>query len=216
MHLPYQYTTFQIIQHYAMFSALLIAAIYTIRGQSKAIYAIWYVYSFFFILFFGLGISAHQHGVAIPKLCGTHADTCESIYNQLTRLEDELLYIFVFVALTVGPQLMTYILSGLSGSASSPRFVSVVQKAGTWSLIKFTAGLAGLLTAAPLASWLTGHTYFDVTDFIPPLVYLFAAFGFAWLQFNVFEAPLEPRRWWALLRSIHAFCTRNVKIEEAD
>jgi hypothetical protein len=50
--------------------------------------------------------------------------------------------------IAIVPQVLTYILSGLSGCASTPKLVWHFEKIAIWSLIKFLAAFGGFLTAS--------------------------------------------------------------------
>ncbi len=215
MHLPYGYTTAQTIQYLIIFLGVMIGSIYLLRERhSTAIYTVWYVYSLFFVLFFGVHyIAADQH-VSLVKICGSYEVTCASIYNALTNVDDELSLIAITIALLVVPQVLTYVLSGLSGSASAPRFVLIIERVAAWSFIKFSAGVAGILTAEQSATWLAGTHSPAASDFIPPLVYISSAFGYTWLQFLLIEErPVDPQRKWLKLRMINEYFTRHARPE---
>ena len=105
------------------------------KGHHREIYLIWYINSLFFTLFYGLGIIAEQKNVRLTEVCGTYQENCKAVYEYLTNVQDELTLIAVVSALAIGPQLLTYILSALSGSASTPRFVSQIAKIAAWSFV---------------------------------------------------------------------------------
>jgi hypothetical protein len=65
----------------------------------------------------------------------------------LTNFHDELKLVAIFTSITVLPQILAYLLSAPSGSATAPRYVRRIQQLAAWSLIKFVAGLGGLSAA---------------------------------------------------------------------
>jgi hypothetical protein len=194
------------------------ACIYNLRrnGYAHEIYLIWYINSFFFVLFYGMGIIAGQNNVGLMEVCGaTYQSSCQSIYNYLTNVEDEVRLIAAVTALALGPQFLTYILSGLFGCASPPRFVSQTAKVAIWSFVKFAAGLGGILTAQPLAN-LTFGKPFVVHELLVGFRYTVLAFVYASFYVSMSEAlptyfyrefgGLLPRA----MSKIHQFFTRNV------
>ncbi|MFC5320543.1 hypothetical protein [Bradyrhizobium oligotrophicum] len=73
------------------------------------------------------------------------------VREYLTDTRAEIGAVAIFLIVTVGPQLMNYILSGLSGCAATPRYVWQFEKIAIWSLIKFLAAFGGLLVADALS-----------------------------------------------------------------
>lgn len=114
-------------------------------------YVIWYIFSLFFLVFWGLEIIAIQIGGGIANLCATRADTCALVYESLIDPKGELALLGVGLTLILGPQLMTYTFSAPFGCASTPLFVSQATKIAMWSLIKFLAGAGAILLAEPFA-----------------------------------------------------------------
>jgi hypothetical protein len=70
--------------------------------------------------------------------------TLEFIYKTLTEIDGELLLVGTIVYLGTAPQLFTYLLSGISGSATAPIYIRQIGLVAVWSLIKFLAGLGGI------------------------------------------------------------------------
>lgn len=190
----------------------------SVRGYHSEVYLIWYINSFFLILFYGLGVIAAQNNVGITEVCKPYEETCRSAYEYLTNIRDELTLIAAVSALAIGPQVLTYVLSGLSGSASPPRFVSQIAKIAVWSLIKFTAGLGGILLSKPLVDLTVGrHVTFH--EFLPGFRYTTISFLYAALYIAATRGLADhlreqlaglPLR---VLVRIHRFFTRNVRTE---
>jgi hypothetical protein len=108
---------------------------------------------------------------------------------------------------------LTYFLSGLSGSASTPKFVILVERFGAWSFIKFSAGLSGILTAEVLTK-LPDQYFLYPSEFVLPLAYICGAFAYAWLQIILFEeSSIDPQHKWPTLRAINDFFTRHSRSE---
>ena len=186
------------------------------KGHHREIYLIWYINSLFFTLFYGLGIIAEQKNVRLTEVCGTYQENCKAVYEYLTNVQGELSLIAVVSALAIGPQLLTYILSGLSGSASTPRFVSQIAKIAAWSFVKFAAGLGGILIAEPMAKLTVGKPV-AFHDFIAGWRYTCLSFLYAWLYITTVERLpvylLDELRGWPLriLLIFHRFFTRYIR-----
>jgi hypothetical protein len=146
------------------------------------IYAIWLVFSFFFFVFISMGLIAERNNVGLTELCGSYRETCTTIYNMLTDFEDELVLVIILIAATIIPQVFAYILSALSGAATAPQYLWTIQQAAAWSLIKFSAGLSGILIAQPIARFVVGKASLNVIDFVPGVYFIGAAFFFAFIN----------------------------------
>jgi hypothetical protein len=158
------------------------------RQHSREIYAIWYVFSFFFLLFFALYFFTEREGKEITDVLGpSSAETLKAVYNYLTNIQDELLLVAAVLYLAIAPQLLTYVLSGLSGSANAPVFVRQIGTIALWSLIKFLAGLSGILLAHAFVELLLAKA--ALFDFIQGFVIIAMAFLIANAQH--FEWDLE-------------------------
>lgn len=96
----------------------------------------------------------------------SYADLFKSIYYYFTNLNNELLLVAAFVYIGIGPQFLTYFLSGLSGSASPPKFVRQISMIATWSLVKFMAALSGILLAHPILNLLISKGV-SLSEFLP-------------------------------------------------
>jgi hypothetical protein len=153
-------------------------AFLSFRGRAADIYVIWYVNSLFFVLFYGLEVATKLQGVSLLDVCGPYKEVCNSVYDMLTNSEHEFLLIYVLLGIALVPQILTYLLSGLSGCASAPHYVSEITSIGLWSIIKFTAGLGGILVASSLAA-LTVRQSVSFHEF---------GMGFRWLPTAFFMA----------------------------
>jgi hypothetical protein len=201
-------------------SVALVAAIYSMASwrYDREIYLIWYIESFFFLLFYGMGVVAEKRDAHLTDVCGAYEQTCKSIYEYLTNVDDEIRLILIVAALAIGPQVLTYFLSGLSGSASAPKFVSQVAKLANWSFIKFMAGLGGILIAAPIAKLTVGKSV-TFYDFLLGLRVSTFAFAYATAYIlcsnevpNFFKRHAESNRGpFGVLVMIHKFFTRNAR-----
>jgi hypothetical protein len=128
----FDYTT---LLKFGMYLFFIISAIHALKDKhAREIYVIWYINSFFFIFFFGMGVVAEKKNIRLLEVCGSYEETCETIYDYLTNSDDEIALVLIFTAPAIGPQLLTYVLSGLSGSASAPKFVGASRAASSLEL----------------------------------------------------------------------------------
>jgi hypothetical protein len=118
------------------------------RKHPRELYLLWYIFSFFFLLFLALNLIAMLKGQELNDLLGQFA----FVYGYLTNDQDELLLVTAVVYLGIGPQLLSYLLSGPFGCATSPLFIRQIQAVAILSLAKFGMGLSGITLAAALAS----------------------------------------------------------------
>ena len=175
--------------------ALLVALLLFISGaihelkqrHSPEIYTIWYIFSFFLLLFFALYYFAEKEGTEVTHVLGpSYTETLTLVHHTLTDVRGELLLVAAVVYLAIIPQLLTYLLSGLSGSATPPLFVQQTATIAVWSVIKFLAGLSGILLAHPLAKLSLG-TQISASDFTQGLGALCFAFMTAAAYYQFFE-----------------------------
>jgi hypothetical protein len=161
------------------------------RDHSLEIYAIWYVFSLLFLIFLALDTISERTGKEITNLFGEpYAGAMKFVYNSLTNVEDELMLVSTFVYLAVAPQILAYILSGLSGSATPPRWVRQIGTIAIWSLLKFLAALSGILLARPAYNLFFGK-HVTVSDFTQGIACLLIAFMLAVAHRDYFERELE-------------------------
>jgi hypothetical protein len=189
------------------------------RNHPGEVYAIWYAWSFFFILFLGLGFIANSNNISIVDVCGTRKDACSSIYKTLTDIGEELEFLTTIVTLALVPQLLTYLISGLFGTASAPRFVQQTQMIAVWGMIKFLAALGGILMAGSLTMRIEDPNddklHFGAgTIFTAGSASVAAAFFIATIHAiitDVFSGMVFREDGFpGILRAIHKWCTRRV------
>lgn len=199
----------------SFFSFLLWLSIFKLRREyASEIYLIWYIFSFAFMLFFGLHMVAQQAHVDLPEIFGPWGkDAFKVAYGWLTNVDDELMLVAAILWLGIGPQLLTYFLSSWSGAASPPRFVWQFAGVAVWSLIKFSAALSGILAAAGLARWIAGQTFQheDKLELSRSVAGLALSFGFAWYQLTFLKDWSQMPTGW--LHKVHRLATRYRKEE---
>ena len=185
------------------------------RDHFLEIYAIWYVFSLLFLIFLALHAISGRTGKEITDLFGEpYAGAMKLVYNSLTNVQDELVLVSAFVYLAVAPQILAYILSGLSGSATPPRWVRQIGTIAIWSLLKFLAALSGILLARPAYNLFLGK-HVTVSDFTQGIACLLIAFTLAVAHRDYFERELEfgivpgfrVRIYVPILRNIHELFT---------
>ncbi|BBB94830.1 hypothetical protein BE61_02400 [Bradyrhizobium elkanii USDA 61] len=204
------------------FSVLLPTATFGLREKHAGeIYLVWYINTFFFLLFLGMGVVAEKQSARLTEVCGSYEKACETIYVYLTDTRGEIGLIVIGVGLAIGPQVLTYLLSGLSGAASAPKFVLQVETIAIWSFVKFAAALGGILVAEPFARLVTGSKV-EIVEFLSGPIYTIGAFSYAsthvwfhdkWLP-SVRQRFAEPNGWLLQkLNAIHGIFTRNIPRE---
>jgi hypothetical protein len=151
----------------------------TFLERAHEVFILWYIYSFFFVLFLGLNIAAARSGKDLPALCGSQEALCKNVYHMLTDVDDEIGLALSLAALAIIPQLLAYILSGLVGAASPPRYFGYVRTLCFWSIAKFCAGLGGILTSSAISGPIAVHGPFDISVFYLGLLQTLVAFVFA-------------------------------------
>jgi hypothetical protein len=195
-----------------LFTAFLI---FLLREEhSLEIYVIWYIFSFAFLLFFGLHMVAERAHIELPEIFGPRGkDVFKAAYGWLTNTDDEWMLVVAILGLGIGPQLLTYILCSLSGSASPPRFVWQIESVAAWSLIKFCAALTGILAAEQLARWIAGEAFQDKLQLVRPTAGLGFTFGLAYAQLIFVKgwSRIDVGHW---LDKVHRFSTRSRKEKE--
>lgn len=197
-------------------SSVLWWSIFFIRKtHAQEIYLIWYVASLFFTIFFLIDVISEKQNLDKAQLCGAYESKCRLIYEALTSLNDEAELILFISTVIILPQILTYILSAISGSASPPKFISHVLRISLWSFVKFSAGLSGILAAEPLSK-LAIHKPADIRVLLQgyatcSVAFLYAA-GYSYISGDppAFYQQLLFRH--RLIRSfvrIHRFFTRH-------
>jgi hypothetical protein len=154
-----------------------------LQKRPHEIHVIWLVFSFFFVVFFSVEVIAHKNHVELVEVCGSYRETCKTVYDSLTDIQDELKLIFVFLGATLIPQLLAYLLSGLSGSATAPQYIHAAREAATWSFIKFSAGLGGIFLSQPAATLFGEKVMPPAANFVPGVNYVAISFLYllAWV-----------------------------------
>jgi len=128
------------------------------KTHAHHIYVIWLFFSFFFVLFAVLFAVAEVNNVQLEDVFGEDAKKVFTVVLKWLRDgEGEVKLVLVMVGLIILPQWLTYVLSGLSGSASPPFFVSQVTDIAIWSLVKFSAALGGIVLAEPIVKLVMGR-----------------------------------------------------------
>ena len=173
------------------------------KSHAAEIYIIWLFFTFFLVLFYLLD----SFPLNLPAI-GIVSD----IYDTLDDADFEAKLVFVAFVLLIVPQVLTYFLSGLSGSASRPMLVSDITNAGLWSLVKFLAAFSGIVTATSLHSddpWSTTTGTFM-------LIPLVAAFFLVWVRHvsGLAIAYLYQKEIFAPFRWIHEKFTKYREPED--
>src|SRR5450631_287979 len=186
------------------------------RKHTRELNLIWYLNSLFFLVFYVLSLVAERKNTQLTAICGSYQTVCDDAYGALTNIQDEVVLIATFSAIAVIPQILGYLLSGLSGVASSPKFLGHVRSVAVWSWIKFLAALSGIQTGQLFAKMTAGRqvSYSEFLDGFALIALAFMVAGF-YCGIDDEEPGWFRRRFSFLVRNIHSFCTRSIPpIEE--
>jgi hypothetical protein len=128
------------------------------KGCTTEINVIWYAFSLVFVIWWSLNAALALSLIELPPLPSFDVRRVDEPWTPqrfylwaaefLTGLKDELGLVAAVLIIVIVPQVLTYILSGLSGCASTPKLVWQFEKIAIWSLIKFLAAFGGFLTAS--------------------------------------------------------------------
>lgn len=203
------------------------------KGCTTEINVIWYAFSLVFVVWWCLSTAMALNGIEPEDLPLQPPISWLYFYSQaekyLSDLNAELSLVASIIIIAIAPQLLTYVLSGLSGCASTPRFVWQFEKIAIWSLVKFLAAFGGLQTAQML-----GKSRFDLFRHLPSieaviefyaillrdaLISMALAFTIAVLQIYFLEAAHALGQAWKKQTKswpyrLHLFFTRNLPKDE--
>jgi hypothetical protein len=194
------------VQYFIFLLALVCFFIWALRKtHAGEIYVIWLFFTFFFVLSFLLDSAS---------LNLSAGEIVADVYSYLDDADTEAKIVFGTFVLLIVPQLLTYFLSGLSGSASPPVFVSQITNIAVWSLVKFLAAFSGIVTATSLYSddpWSTATGTFM-------LVPLVVAFFLVWVRHASGLAVefLYQKKVFSPFRCLHEKFTRYRAPEDED
>lgn len=153
------------------------------KAHPTEIYVVWYAFSLFFVAFSFLGAYAWKNNTAVKDVFGQFA----WVYDWATDIRAEVVMVVVFVGLVVLPQWVTYVLSGLSGSATLPKFVSQATDVAMWSLIKTVASLSGIALAGFF--WASGR--FELSRLVEAEFFLLVSFALLAYRYVYFWKAID-------------------------
>ena len=82
------------------------------REHHREIYAIWYVFSLFFLIFLPLYYFSVKHDTDVTAVLGpSKVAILQTIYDYLTDVKSELILVAAIVVIGIGPQLLAYFLA---------------------------------------------------------------------------------------------------------
>jgi hypothetical protein len=189
------------IMYFTVLASLLFGSIYGMKNNySYEIYVIWYVFFFSLLLFVALHIFAETKQQKITEVLGpSFVSALETINKALTTLDDELLLAGAIVYIGIVPQLLTYVCSGLSGSATTPIYIRQIGLIAVWSIIKFLAILGGIQLAPPVAELWFGRPV-SIFDFNNGLTDIVGAFLLASIHHKIFGLLWKSSgRFWGMI-----------------
>lgn len=128
------------------------------RSHSSDVRIVWYLFSLSLVVSLGVSIWALNYGAldSAGKYQGNAGMILKKLVDLVMDIEADFIVFGGIVAIVVLPQFLAYILSGLSGSATSPRFVKGSTIFFVWSIVKSLAVAAGVVVAFDLvAIWMS-------------------------------------------------------------
>lgn len=130
----------------------IIAADAISRRHPRELYLLTYIFSLVFLLFFALNFAAGWTNRELKDFLGRYA----FIYEMLTSTDDEIILVAGVLYLGIGPQVVTYIFTGVFGAASPPILVQQIRVMAVLSLMKFLVGLSAIMLSDTLANAVLG------------------------------------------------------------
>ena len=149
------------------------------RKHPREFYLIWYIFSLMLFLFFALHLTAGLAGRDLTDFMGQFA----FVYVWMTNDKDEMLLVGATLYLEIGPQLLTYLICGPFGAASRPIFVRQIQAVAILSIVKFCAGMGGIMIAEALTALALGKSQAFGSAFRTGFLMTSASFAYAVLHF---------------------------------
>ncbi|MDH2918319.1 MAG: hypothetical protein PXX73_03895 [Sideroxydans sp.] len=190
------------------------------RKHGSDIRVAWYLFSLSFVITFVVAFWARQNGAINPQgtFVGNVGRLLEELLHVMLDLNTDASILLSIVAIIVIPQLLNYILSGLSGCASNPILIKESFKFLIWGFVKSVMVCAGIIFAvAVFGAWhaWTGWRWSGVVALLYTSATL-SMLGFAMLSWYRDIGTTAPNlqklksnflvRW---LSSIHRCFTKN-------
>jgi hypothetical protein len=132
------------------------------RNHGADIRVVWYFVSLALVVALGIGWWAvdngalGQHGTFV----GPNGEALKKFLDFMLDLNTDLKILAAIVLLITVPQLLGYVLSGLSGSAAAPLLIEGSLSFFVWGLVKAFAVCAGIIfSLAILGMWQGWHTW---------------------------------------------------------
>ncbi|GAB2793766.1 hypothetical protein [Dyella kyungheensis] len=168
-----------------------------VRGKyASSVHIIWYLFSLSFCAAF-IGLRWARAVGAMDAMGNPGNETGKWVVatmNFSMDLQADFYVLSALVLLVVGPQCLSYVLSGLFGCASRPRFVSFWVSVFTWGMAKSFAITAGVLLVVDSFGSGQGWHGFDAKFAIKyaclALILLLFAFASLLGQASVDEIPI--------------------------
>jgi hypothetical protein len=160
----------------AFFLVFLLIGLYSIhqlsRNRGDDIRVVWYLFSLSLVVTFGIALWAVDID-AINKsgsFNGTSGEMLKKLLDFMLDLNTDFKILLAIVTFIVLPQLLSYVLSGISGCASPPFLIERSWMFFIWGLVKSFAVCAGIIfSIAIFVIWKDWHDSWSDTL---PLFYL--------------------------------------------
>lgn len=189
------------------------------KSHGRDIRIVWYFFSLSTVVTFLVAIWAIKEGAINTdgNFQGSYGPTLQALLSFMLDLKTDFFILGTIVSIIIIPQLITYLLSGISGSASSPLFIDSSKDIFVWGAIKSFAICAGIIFTLSIFSFAEG--WMDLNKFLESIIFVtLALLMFSFLTLLPYRdtdkviddlEKLTPNFIVLRLQSIHKFCTRN-------
>lgn len=186
---------------YVQAAALLVGTIVIIaftndqlaRKHPSDIRVVWYLFALAATISLVLARWAHSDGAidSAGNFQGTTGSVLSFLLKASLDLQSSIVFCLAIVAVVLVPQVVSYLLSGLSGCAAAPIFIGGTVSFFAWGVIKSLAVASGVALVIPLYAYLnrwnnaTGNQAFGMALLSAMLVSL----AFAYIYRGMLEVP---------------------------
>lgn len=153
-----------ITDSYLQAAALLIGTIVIIaftndqvaRKHPRDVRVVWYLFALAATISLVLACWAHSYGAidSAGNFQGRTGSVLSFLLKASLDLQSSIVLCLAIVAVVLVPQIVSYVLSGLSGCAAAPIFIGGTVSFFAWGLIKSLAVASGVALVIPLYAYL--------------------------------------------------------------
>jgi hypothetical protein len=149
------------------------------------------------------------------SIFGYNNDEISNVILALVDINGEVGFISIILVVIIIPQVLAYLLSGISGSASAPVIVRRITEFAIWSTIKFLSIVSAFLFSGIVVGLQGGFPFgnwrFAVTFVALSTIYIALSFFIllAYCRTADLLDHLQKRNAFKVFLIVHAFFTRN-------